>query len=160
MQNQEKIIHWRTIEDHGSFSIPANATDEDIENAARDCVNQFLAWDEDPAGLPHTPKIFHCVINNSSDEDAPIIVLSFLTAPGDASHDPGMALRNAVNDFVTSDTPEAKEALERACGAYNWGDVAITVPASFYIARGLTPLTNATAEVMVDHDEILVGDNK
>ena len=69
--------------------------------------------------------------------------------------DPEKALRNAVHDFVHSDTEAAKEALEYANGYFNWGDVMISVPSEYYEKHGLTPLEGESIEVVVEHGEVL-----
>lgn len=77
-------------------------------------------------------------------------------AIGDSVEDPERALRDAVRDFVHSNTDEAKSALEYACGSFNWGDVMSSIPNEYFVKHGLTPIDDdESIEVMVDHDEIL-----
>jgi len=69
---------------------------------------------------------------------------------------PEEALRGAVQDFINSGTEEAISALDYACGDFNWGDVMSSVPESYFINRGLTPLTDhETIDIFVSHDEVL-----
>jgi len=66
------------------------------------------------------------------------------------------ALRGAVQDFINSGTEESISALKYACGDFNWGDVMSSVPESYFINRGLTPLTDhESIDIFVRHDEVL-----
>jgi len=69
---------------------------------------------------------------------------------------PEEALRSAVQDFIKSGTNESISALDYACGDFNWGDVMSSVPESYFINRGLTPLAeHESIDIFVRHDEVL-----
>ena len=76
----------------------------------------------------------------------------------DEVQQPETALRNAVKEFVTSGTENAKEALDYACGGYNWGDAMSSVPDKLFMKHGLARLYSETVDVFVEHDEVLCGD--
>ena len=69
--------------------------------------------------------------------------------------EPEKALRAAVREFIDSGTAEAKQALEYACGCFNWGDAISSVPDSLFEKHGLRKLHCEALDVFVDHDEIL-----
>ena len=99
-------------------------------------------------------KILNLIIEDRAEYDnRNTWLLSFLI--GETVNDPEEALRSAVKDFITSDTSVARDALESANGCFNWGDVKARVPDEYFVKRGLTPLSDNSDEVVVDHDEVL-----
>ena len=69
---------------------------------------------------------------------------------------PEEALRGAVQDFINSGTEESTSELDYACEDFNWGDVMSSVPESYFMNRGLTPLTDhESIDIFVCHDEVL-----
>ena len=101
-----------------------------------------------------SPKILNLIVRLQRDWDEfETWVVPYHIRKDVAS--PEEALRGAVQDFVNSGTEESRQALEYACGDFNWGDVASNVPDEYFITRGLTPIKNELIEIVVDHDETL-----
>ena len=73
----------------------------------------------------------------------------------DGLENPEAALRAAVQDFLTSDTEEARQALDYSYGDFNWGDAMSFVPKFYFIGQGLTPIEEDSIDVIVVHDEML-----
>lgn len=100
-------------------------------------------------------KFVNLIINDRGNEAASMVVTYKIE---DGISDPEQALRDAIKDFVTSGTEEAKSALREACGCFNWGDAIIRVPDNYFIKHGLAPFQQDAEDVFVDHDEILCDD--
>jgi hypothetical protein len=100
-------------------------------------------------------KVLNLVIQLSRDwDELETSVVSYSVRDDVVS--PEDALRGAVQDFIDSGTDESKAALSYACGCFNWGDAMSSVPDSYFIKRGLTPLTGyESIDVFVKHDEVL-----
>jgi len=100
-------------------------------------------------------KIFNLVIQDRSDsKERPIEFVESFEVREDVQ-DPEKALREAIKEFVLSDTDEAKAAISHACGHFNWADAISAVPENLFIKHGLTFLKQVSIDVFVDHNEIL-----
>lgn len=100
-------------------------------------------------------KIFNLVIQDRSDsKERPIEFVESFEVREDVQ-DPEKALREAIKEFVLSDTDEAKAAISHTCGYFNWADAISAVPESLFIKHGLTLLKQVSIDVFVDHNEIL-----
>ena len=98
-------------------------------------------------------RILNLIIQLCRDGSSTTSVVPY--AVRDGLEDPEAALRAAVQDFLTSDTEEAKQALDYSCGDFNWGDVISFVPKFYFIGQGLTPVETSSIDVIVNHDEML-----
>ena len=100
-------------------------------------------------------KILNLVIQLNRDwDERDTSVVSYSVNDGVVS--PEDALRGAVQDFINSGTDESITALEHASMDFNWGDAMTSVPDTYFINRGLTPLTGyESVDVSVNHDEVL-----
>jgi len=103
-------------------------------------------------------KILNLIVQDHSNPSEKVeFVASFRIREGTLQ--PEQALRDAVSEFVRSDTDEARNALDYANGYFNWGDAIVRVPDSLFIKHGLTPLRQNAIDVFVDHNEVLNFDN-
>lgn len=101
------------------------------------------------------PKILNLVIEDRSDpRNTTIMVEPFLIKEGIGSN-PEKALRDAVREFVASDSEESKKALSYASGYYNWGDAMSSIPEALFEKHGLIRFHQNAVDVVVNHDEIL-----
>jgi len=99
-------------------------------------------------------KILNLVVQDESDpDDSTEFVVSFEIR--EDIHQPEKALRDAVQEFVNSDTDETKQAISNAQGLFNWGDAMTAVPDNLFIKHGLTKLNTAAIDVFVNLNEIL-----
>lgn len=98
-------------------------------------------------------KHVNLVIENTSDLfKRNVMVLHFMVLDKSIEQ-PEDAIRKAVREYLK--TPEGKRAAEYSSGDYNWGDVASTIPDSFWKEHGLLPMNTASVDVWVNHDEVL-----
>lgn len=93
------------------------------------------------------------LIIEDRNEEASSFVVSYRIKDG--VQEPEKALRAAVQDFLTSGTEEAKEAVDYSCGCFNWGDAVVRVPNSYFEKYGIVPDCQCAVDVFVNHDEIL-----
>ncbi len=98
-------------------------------------------------------KIFNLIIRDGSYTPARIWLMPFLY-DNSKIKDPEKAVREAVQDFLK--TEEGKEAVEHACGYFNWGDVMASVPDEYFESHGMIPFGDTSISVEVEHDEVLV----
>ena len=99
-------------------------------------------------------KLVNLVIENDSDLfNRKIWILNFLLIKGSLEQ-AEESVRQAVKEYLK--TPEGKRDVVYAGGQYNWGDVASTIPDSFWEEHGLKPVHNTAAGIWVNHDEVLV----
>lgn len=86
--------------------------------------------------------------------------LRFLTDRTDLLNDNVILsdIRQAVRNYL--DTEDGKEANERACNDFNWGDVLTEVPDEVFKAIGLTPIEPPMADIVinVEHDEVFCSE--
>lgn len=97
-------------------------------------------------------RIFNLGIRDDSYTPARIWLVLFLYDDSKIKN-PEKEIRAAVQDFLK--TKEGKEAVEYACGNFNWEDAMCSVPDEFFKSRGLIPLKSETCNAKVEHDEIL-----
>ena len=99
-------------------------------------------------------RILNLIVQDRDGLDWKVWVVNFRVDSG--VDDPRQALREAVKDFVTSETQEAKASLEYAGGGFNWGDAMSSIPDEVFRRHGLQRLTGIQGVDMdVNHDEIL-----
>lgn len=101
------------------------------------------------------PKILNlAIVDNHNPENPPSIFIESFQYD-DGIQDPEKALRDAIREFINSDTEDAKKAKSYSCQSYNWGDAMSSVPDNFFVKHGLVRLNQNAVDVFVDHDEIL-----
>lgn len=101
-------------------------------------------------------KILNLVIEDRGDTHIPeAYVHSFELR--DSIREPEKALRAAVDEFVQSGTEDSKQARAFANGYYNWADAMSSVHDALFEKHGLKRIYNDAVDVLVDHDEVLVG---
>ena len=98
---------------------------------------------------------FNLTIHDSTGQ-AEVIVLNFRTehtSPATAE----AAVRAAVKNYLRSE--DGKKDIKNNNGSFNWGDVAISIPESYYIREGLYPVrVNRSMDMEVEHDEDLAAE--
>lgn len=87
------------------------------------------------------------------NEPAASFVVTFYIKDG--LYEPEKALRDAVNEFLSSGTEEALKALKEANCYYNWGDALGSVPDEIWEKHGLTRRTSISMSSFVDYNESL-----
>lgn len=98
-------------------------------------------------------KLVNLVIEDVSDPfNRKVWILTFILLNGSIEQAEKI-VRETVREYLK--TPEGKRDMEYSGGAYNWGDVASTIPASFWEEHGLKPMNHTAADLWVDHDEVL-----
>ena len=73
-------------------------------------------------------------------------------------------MKSAVKAFLS--TGMGKEAIERTCNDFNWGDAMQEIPDAFWMRHNIRPIYQNTAPfsfngaeaVLVNQDEVLCGD--
>lgn len=66
------------------------------------------------------------------------------------------SIKNAVADFVNSDSSEARNAMQATQNQFNWGDLDLWLPARHARDHSFEIIGAAIADMTVDHDESLL----
>ena len=97
-------------------------------------------------------KTFNLALQDHNEPAASFVVTFYIK---DGLYEPEKALRDAVNEFLSSGTEEALKALKEANCYYNWGDALGSVPDEIWEKHGLTRRTSISMSSFVDYNESL-----